>query len=218
MGLTINEFYGQTEFNLVVSNCAEIMEVKPGSMGRAVPGHVVEIVDDDGNVLPTGTTGNVGLKHPDPVMFLEYWRNPQATRDKLAGDWFLTGDLGKKDDDGYFWFVGREDDVITSSGYRIGPGEIEDCLIRHSSVALAAAVGIPDAVRTEIIKAFIVLKPGFNADEELEADIRKYVRNRLAAHEYPREIEFVQELPMTATGKIIRKDLKKREMEKQTKS
>ena len=218
MGLTINEFYGQTEFNLVVSNCAEIMEVKPGSMGRAVPGHAVEIVDDDGNVLPVGTTGNVGLKHPDPVMFLEYWRNPQATKDKYAGDWFLTGDLAKKDEDGYFWFVGREDDVITSSGYRIGPGEIEDCLIRHTSVALAAVVGIPDTVRTEIIKAFIVLKPGITADEELEADIRKYVRNRLAAHEYPREIEFVQELPMTATGKIIRKDLKKREMERQNKN
>jgi len=214
MGLTINEFYGQTEFNLVVSNCSEIMEVRPGSMGRAVPGHVVEIVDGEGNVLPPGTVGNVGLKSPDPVMFLGYWRNPQATREKYAGEWFLTGDMAQKDEDGYFWFVGREDDVITSSGYRIGPGEIEDCLIKHSSVAMAAVVGIPDKVRTEIVKAFIVLKPGVDADEALEQNIRKFVRNRLAAHEYPREIEFVKELPMTATGKIIRKDLKSRKSNK----
>jgi len=216
LGVTINEFYGQTEFNLVVGNCEKIMEIRPGSMGKAIPGHVVEIVDDNGNVLPPGTTGNVGLRYPDPVMFLEYWKNPEATRDKCAGDWYLTGDMAQKDEDGYFWFVGREDDLITSSGYRIGPGEIEDCLIKHAAVAMVAVVGSPDEVRTEIVKAFIVLTPGFNADKSLEDDIKNFVRNRLAAHEYPREIEFVEKLPMTATGKIIRKEL--RELEKKRKS
>lgn len=211
MGVTVNEFYGQTEVNLVVSNCERIMTVRPGSMGRAVPGHVVEIVDDDGNLLPPGTTGNVAVKRPDPVMFLEYWKNPQATRDKFVGDWSLMGDLAQKDSDGYFWFVGREDDVITSAGYRIGPGEIEDCLIKHPAVAMAAVVGIPDELRTEIIKAFIVLKSGIRPDQGLKTEIKDFVRTRLAAHEYPREVEFIDELPLTATGKIIRKDLRERE-------
>jgi acetyl-CoA synthetase len=211
LGVTINEFYGQTEVNLVVGNCAEIMEIRPGSMGKAIPGHVVEIVDDNGNVLPTGETGNVGIKHPDPVMFLEYWKNPEATREKYVGDWYLSGDMAHKDEDGYFWFVGREDDLITSAGYRIGPGEIEDCLIKHPAVALAAVIGSPDDVRGTIVKAFIVLKPEADVHERLKDEIQDFIRNRLAAHEYPREIEFVDELPMTATGKIIRKKL--REME-----
>lgn len=217
MGLTINEFYGQTEFNLVVSNCAEIMEVRPGSMGKAVPGHVVEIVDEEGNALPPGTVGNVGLKSPDPVMFLGYWRNLDATAAQYVGDWFLTGDMAKKDEDGYFWFVGRKDDVITSSGYRIGPAEIEDCLMKHPSVSMVAVIGSPDKVRTEVVKAFIVLKPGVAPGPELEDDIKKFVKVRLAAHEYPREIEFISELPMTATGKIMRKELKKLEIEKKLK-
>ncbi len=210
---TINEFYGQTEVNLVIGNCAEIMQTRPGSMGKAIPGHIVEIIDDEGHLLPPGTTGNVAIKRPDPVMFLEYWKNPEATRAKYVGDWCLTGDLAKKDADGYFWFVGREDDLITSSGYRIGPGEIEDCLMTHPSVSLCAVIGVPDEARTEIIKAFIVPKPDAVMDGALEEDIRNFVRSRLAAHEYPREIEFMTELPLTATGKIIRKDL--RELEKQ---
>ena len=214
-GITINEFYGQTEVNLVVGNCAEIMEIRPGSMGKAIPGHVVEIVDDDGNVLPPDKTGTVAIKQPNPVMFLEYWRNPEATRSKYIGDWCLTGDLAKKDSDGYFWFVGREDDLITSSGYRIGPGEIEDCLIKHPAVAMSAVIGVPDEVRTEIVKAFIVPTPDATLDNDLKQDIQNFVRNRLAAHEYPRAIEFVKELPLTATGKIIRKDLRKAEREKQ---
>jgi len=211
MGVTINEFYGQTEVNLVVANCAEILPVKPGSMGRAIPGHRVEIVNDQGEVMPPGQTGNIAIKRPDPVMFLEYWKNPQATRDKFIGDWSLTGDWGKKDEQGYFWFVGRQDDLITSSGYRIGPGEIEDCLIRHPAVALAAVIGKPDPLRTEIVKAFIVLKQAKSASDALRLEIQEYVRTRLAAHEYPREIDFVEELPMTATGKIIRKTLRERE-------
>jgi acetyl-CoA synthetase len=214
-GITINEFYGQTEVNLVVGNCAEIMEIRPGSMGKAIPGHVVEIVDDDGNVLPPDKTGNVAIKQPNPVMFLEYWRNPEATRSKYIGDWCLSGDLAKKDSDGYFWFVGREDDLITSSGYRIGPGEIEDCLIKHPAVAMSAVIGVPDEVRTEIVKAFIVPTPDATPDNDLKQGIQNFVRNRLAAHEYPRVVEFVKALPLTATGKIIRKDLRKAEREKQ---
>jgi len=141
-------------------------------------------------------------------MFLEYWRNPESTRNKYIGDWCLTGDMGKKDDDGYLWFVGREDDLITSAGYRIGPGEIEDCLIKHPAVAMAAVVGVPDAVRTEIVKAFIVLNPEIAPAANLESEIKEFVRTRLAAHEYPRQIEFVETLPMTATGKIIRRELR----------
>ena len=208
LGIEINEFYGQTEANLVVGNCADLMPIRPGSMGRAIPGHGVEIIDDDAQILPTGETGNIAIKRGDPVMFLEYWRKPEATQGKYIGDWCLTGDMGKKDNDGYLWFVGRDDDLITSAGYRIGPGEIEDCLIKHPTVAMAAVVGVPDAVRTEIVKAFIVLNPGIVPDGQLENEIQAFVRTRLAAHEYPREIEFVAALPMTATGKIIRKDLR----------
>jgi len=210
LGIDINEFYGQTEVNLVVGNCADIMPVQPGSMGKAVPGHQVEIIDDEGNLLPPDETGNIAVKKGDPVMFLEYWRNPEASRKKYIGEWCLTGDMGKKDGDGYLWFVGREDDLITSGGYRIGPGEIEDCLIKHPAVAMAAVVGVPDEVRTEIIKAFIVLNRDASADPELEKNIRDFVRTNLAAHEYPRQIEFVDDLPTTATGKIIRKDLRRR--------
>ena len=147
-------------------------------------------------------------------MFLEYWRNPEATKDKFVKNWSLTGDLAKKDDDGYFWFVGRKDDLITSSGYRIGPAEIEDCLIKHKAVAMAAVIGSPDKVRGEIVKAFIVLKPDVSPSAALQEEIASFVKTRLAAHEYPREVEFVKELPMTTTGKIMRRELRKREMEK----
>ena len=213
MGLTINEFYGQTEVNLVVGSCTECMPNIPGAMGKAIPGHIVEVVDEAGNPLPPGTAGEIAIKRPDPVMFIEYWKNPEATRDKYIGDWCLTGDLGKKDENGYFWFVGRKDDVITSAGYRIGPAEIEDCLLKHPAVGIAAVIGKPDELRTEIIKAFIIPKPEVTPDPELESEIKAFVRKRLAAHEYPREIEFVDELPMTATGKIKRKDLKQMEVE-----
>ena len=208
MGLSINEFYGQTECNLIVGCCAEVMPIKPGSMGKAIPGHVVEVVDETGQPLVAGQVGEIAVKRPDPVMFLEYWRNPQATQSKFIGDWLLTGDRAAKDDQGYFWFKGRTDDVITSAGYRIGPTEIEECLMKHPAVVMAAAVGVPDPVRTEIVKAFIVPKPDTQADETLKAEIQAFVKERLAAHEYPRQIEFVKELPMTATGKIMRRALK----------
>jgi acetyl-CoA synthetase len=144
-------------------------------------------------------------------MFLEYWRNPEATARRFAGDWLLTGDTGRRDEDGYFRFVGREDDVITSGGYRIGPGEIEDCLLRHPAVAMAAVVGIPDPIRTERVKAFIVLDPGATASADLAAEIQGHVKTRLAAYEYPREIEFVDSLPLTATGKVMRRALRQRQ-------
>ncbi|MCA1961381.1 MAG: AMP-binding protein [Desulfomonile sp.] len=214
MGVTINEFYGQTEVNLVVGNCAEVMQIRPGSMGRPVPGHVVDVIDESGQPLPPGTAGEVAIKRPDAVMFLEYWSNPRATEEKYIGDWCLTGDLAKKDEDGYLWFVGRKDDVITSAGYRIGPAEIEDCLLKHPAVSIAAAIGKPDKVRTEIVKAFIVLKPGIDPGPELQEEIKGFVKTRLAAHEFPREIEFVPELPMTATGKIMRKELRRLEEER----
>lgn len=217
MGLTINEFYGQTEVNLVIGNCAEVMEIRPGAMGKAIPGHTVEVIDDSGNVLPPGETGEVAIKSPNPVMCLGYWRNEEATRKKFVKDWWLTGDLAKKDDEGYFWFVGRSDDLITSAGYRIGPAEIEDCLMKHPAVSMVAAVGSPDEVRGEVVKAFIVPKSGATPDAALEDDIKKFVKERLAAHEYPREIEFVQDLPMTTTGKIIRKDLKALEVKRKSK-
>ena len=218
MQLTINEFYGQTECNLVVGCCSEIMENIPGSMGRAVPGHKVEVLDESGMPVSPGTVGEVAIESPDPVMFLQYWKNPEATKDKFVGNWLLTGDLAKKDENGYFWFVGRKDDVITSSGYRIGPAEIEDCLMKHPSVGMAAVVGSPDKVRTEIVKAFIVLKPEISPGPEIEEEIKHFVKVRLAAHEYPREIEFVSALPMTATGKIMRKELKKKEIERKSKT
>jgi acetyl-CoA synthetase len=210
MDVTINEFYGQTECNLIVGCCSEIMEIRPGSMGRPIPGHVVDVLDENATPLEAGSVGEIAVKRPDPVMFLSYWRNPDATQNKYIGDWLLTGDLAEKDAEGYFWFKGRKDDVITSAGYRMGPAEIEDCLMKHPAVAMAAVVGVPDLVRTEIVKAFIVLKQGMTSGPALEADIRDFVRVRLAAHEYPREIEFIRELPMTATGKIMRKELKKR--------
>ena len=207
-GLTVNEFYGQTECNLIVSNSSQVLPVRDGSMGRAVPGHELAVLDDQGRPLPAGEPGVVAVKRPDPVMFLEYWRDPEATAAKFAGDWLLTGDRARRDAEGYFWFEGREDDVITSGGYRIGPGEIEDCLIKHPAVALAAAVGVPDPLRGERVKAFLVLRPGYQAGDALAAEIQAFVKTRLAAHEYPREVAFVDGLPMTTTGKIIRRELR----------
>ena len=209
--VTINEFYGQTEVNLVIGSCSEAMTPKPGSMGRAIPGHNVEVVDEDGNPVAPREVGEIAVKRPDPVMFLEYWQDPESTEAKFIGDWCLTGDLAKRDEDGYFWFEGRKDDLITSSGYRIGPTEIEECLMKHPSVAMAAVIGRPDDVRTEVVKAFIVPKPGVTPDDALKIEIVRFVKRRLAAYQYPREIEFTDELPMTATGKIMRGVLKNRE-------
>jgi acetyl-CoA synthetase len=177
-------------------------------MGKATPGFDVRIVDDKGNELPNGTTGIIGVRAPNPCMMLEYWGNPEATAKKYAGGFLLTGDLGRRDDDGYFWYMSREDDVITSAGYRIGPSEIEDTLIRHPAVAMAAVVGVPDPIRTEAVKAWIVLRPGFTGSETLARDIQDFVKVKLAAHEYPRLVQFADSLPMTATGKVLRRELR----------
>ncbi|MPZ57393.1 MAG: AMP-binding protein [Rhizobiales bacterium] len=209
-GLTINEFYGQTECNLVLSGCGAIGVTRGGAIGKPVPGHEVAVIREDGTCADIGEQGQIAVKRPDPVMFLEYWDRPDATREKFIGDWMTTGDEAILDEDGYYHFVGREDDVITSAGYRIGPGEIEDCLIRHPAVALAAAIGKPDTLRTEIVKAFVVLKDGVVASEALAAEIQDFVKTRLSAHEYPREVAFIDAMPMTTTGKIIRRLLRER--------
>jgi acetyl-CoA synthetase len=207
-GLIINEFYGQTECNLVLASCAMLGVSKPGSIGKPVPGHTVAVIRPDGSRADVGEFGMIAVKRPDPVMFLEYWGRPEATAQKFLGDWMTTGDQGAVDGEGYVTFVGRDDDVITSSGYRIGPGEIEDCLIKHPAVALAAVVGKPDPMRTEIVKAFIVLKSGYTASDALAAEVRDFVKTRLSGHEYPREVSFINELPMTTTGKVIRRLLR----------
>ena len=210
LGITINEFYGQTECNLVLASCAAIDVSRPGAIGKPVPGHRVAVIRPDGSRCAAGELGQIAIERPDPVMFLQYWGKPDATREKFIGEWMTTGDQGVTDADGYVAFVGRDDDVITSSGYRIGPTEIEDCLIRHPAVALAAVVGKPDALRTEIVKAFIVLKSGHPPSEALAADIQGFVKTRLSAHEYPREVAFIDEMPMTTTGKVIRRLLRQR--------
>ncbi len=211
--VTINEFYGQTECNLVVGNNAALFPVKPGSMGRPIPGHEVAVIDSEGRRLPPGEMGTIAIHRPDPVMFLGYWNRPDGSSAKFIGDWLVTGDQAHLDDEGYVWFAGRDDDLITSAGYRIGPGEIENCLLRHPCVAMAAVVGAPDPVRTEVVKACVVLKPGVIETERLKAELQDFVRVRLAAHEYPRIVEFRSSLPLTATGKIIRRALRGRPSE-----
>ncbi len=211
-GVTINEFYGQTECNLTISSASRLTPSRSGFMGRAVPGHHVCVIDDAGAPCAAGEQGDIAVASPDPVMFLGYWNNPEATAAKFRGNWLVTGDRGICDDEGYFKFVGRDDDIITSSGYRIGPGEIEDCLLGHPAVKMAAVIGKPDASRTEIVKAYIVLHDSTSTPDDLKTELQDFVKTRLAAHEYPREIEFVEELPLTATGKVIRRELRNRAM------
>jgi acetyl-CoA synthetase len=211
LDIKINEMWGQTEFNYIAGNSSALMEPRPGSMGKAYPGHRVEVIDKSGNILPQGETGELAAFMDDPVMFLGYWNKPDATAEKQINGWWRTGDSGFKDEDGYIWFVGRNDDVISSAGHRIGPGEIEDVLMAHPSVVQAAVIGKPDELRGEIIKAFIILSPGTEKNESLSEELKNHVKNRLAAHEYPREIEFIDELPLTTTGKVRRVELRQRE-------
>jgi acetyl-CoA synthetase len=212
LGVTINEIFGQTEINYVVGNCQAAWPVKPGSVGRPYPGHKVAVIGEDGQEVKRGELGEIAVdRRGDPVFFLEYWKNPDATREKFIGDWGCTGDQGRMDEDGYIWYQGRSDDVIKSSGYRIGPAEIESCLVKHPAVANAAVIGKPDPTRGNIVKAFIVLQPGHPPSENLVEQIQNHVRGRLAPYEYPREIEFIDALPMTTTGKVQRKELRKRE-------
>ncbi|TWF50371.1 AMP-binding protein [Neorhizobium alkalisoli] len=207
-GVTVNELYGQTECNFVLASSASLGISRSGATGLPVPGHRVGIVDDTGRELSAGQIGQIAIHRPDPVMFLGYFRDEAATEAKFAGDWLLTGDLGRCDGQGYFEFLGRDDDIITSSGYRIGPSEVEDCLNGHPAVRMAGVVGKPDPVRTEIVKAYVVLADGYAAGEALAMEIREWVKSRLSMHEYPREVAFVEEIPMTTSGKLIRRVLR----------
>ncbi|HEX2393142.1 MAG TPA: AMP-binding protein [Solirubrobacterales bacterium] len=212
LGVTINEIYGQTEANLVAGSCAAAWEPRPGSLGRPYPGHEVVVLGADGSApAAAGEVGEIAVAAPDPVFFLEYWGNPQATRAKYSEDgrWLLTGDLARRDEDGYLWYEARADDVINSAGYRIGPAEIEECLLHHEAVAMAAVIGVPDPLRGEAVKAFIQLADSHAPSAELEGEVRQLVRQRLAAYEYPRQIEFVERLPLTTTGKIRRAELRR---------
>jgi acetyl-CoA synthetase len=218
LGVTINEMFGQTEMNYIVGNSAEKWPAKPGSMGRPYPGHRVAVIDDEGKPVANGETGEVALNRtdlhgtPDPVFFIEYWNNPSATRAKFSGDWCRTGDLASADEDGYLWYQGRADDMFKAAGYRIGPSEIENCLLKHAAVANAAVVPKPDKERGNIVKAFVMLAPGVKRDVGSEAtlitELQIHVRGKLAPYEYPKEIEFVDELPMTTTGKLQRRVLR----------
>jgi acetyl-CoA synthetase len=217
LGVTINEMFGQTEMNYIVGNSQSQWPAKPGSMGRPYPGHRIAIIDDDGHERPRGEAGEVAVhRHApdgtlDPVFFLEYFANPEGTRAKFTGEWCRTGDVAVADEDGYLWYQGRADDMFKAAGYRIGPSEIENCLVRHPAVANAAVVPSPDETRGNVVKAFIVLAPGHSASRELEEDIARHVRKHLAPYEYPKEIEFIDALPMTTTGKVQRKVLRDRE-------
>jgi acetyl-CoA synthetase len=214
-GTTINEFYGQTECNMIVSSCAILAPAEPGVMGFAVPGHRVDVIDEaQQRPCDIEEEGSIAVAAPDPVMFLEYWNKPDATAAKFvtvgATKWLLTGDKGCKTATGRIRFIGRDDDIINSGGYRIGPAEIEDCLIAHPAVQLAGVVGKPDAIRGSVVAAYIQLAAGYEASDSLAADIANHVRIRLAAYEFPRVIRFIDDMPMTTTGKIIRNDLRKR--------
>jgi acetyl-CoA synthetase len=233
LGVTVNEMFGQTEINYVVGNCARLWPAHPGSMGKGYPGHRVAVIDDDGNEVPVGVPGDVAVHrfdvqgHPDPVFFLGYWKNEAATRAKYTGDWCRTGDLAVRDADGYLWYQGRADDVFKAAGYRIGPGEIENCLVKHPAVANAAVVPKPDAARGALVKAYVVLAPDFVAKyqaltrtnarnglkfhEKLVAELQAHVKGKLAPYEYPKEIEFIDTLPMTTTGKVQRRVLRLQE-------
>ena len=211
LGVTINEFYGQTECNMVASSASTMFPARPGCIGRAVPGFDVAVIDQTGQ--PTDGEGDIAIRRHDSAggaasMFLGYWNRPDATDEKFRGDWLVTGDRGVIED-GYIRFVGRDDDVITSAGYRIGPSEIEDALIRHPAVAAAGVIGKPDPLRTEIVVAYVVLRDGFAASGDLAKELQDHARTRCAAHSYPREIVFLNALPMTVTGKVMRRELRK---------
>ena len=218
LNVTPNEMFGQTEMNYIVGNSAQQWPAKPGSMGRPYPGHRVAVIDDEGNPVKTGEIGEVALNrtdihgHPDPIFFIGYWKNPEATSLKYTHDWCRTGDLASMDEDGYLWYQGRADDMFKAAGYRIGPSEIENCLIKHPSVVNAAVVPKPDAERGNIVKAFVVLRHDTErseqADAHLIAELQNHVRGKLAPYEYPKEIEFIDALPMTTTGKIQRRLLR----------
>ena len=213
-GIVCNEFYGLTEFNHMVGNCQALYPIVPGSMGRAYPGRRVAVIDDAGIEQPDDVVGEIASWRPeDPSLFLGYWGQPGVPERMLVGEWLRSGDLAKRDGDGYFWYQGRNDDLIKSAGYRIGPAEVEDCLVKHARVAEAAVIGKPDPERSAIVKAFIRLMPGEEASNDLARDLQDFVKTNLAAYKYPREIEFVDDFPLTSSGKIRRGELRRREIE-----
>ncbi|MFC5521011.1 acyl-CoA synthetase [Polaromonas jejuensis] len=229
LGVTVNEMFGQTEVNYIVGNCSRYWPARPGSMGKAYPGHRVAVLDDEGRECAVGVPGDVAVNRfdvhgdPDPIFFLGYWRKDEATRAKFSGDWCRTGDLARRDADGYLWYEGRADDVFKAAGYRIGPGEIENCLIKHPAVVNAAVVPKPDRERGAVVKAYVVLAPDFIASRagstgaegqfelQMIAELQAHVKNLLAPYEYPKEIEFIDALPMTTTGKVQRRVLRLQE-------
>jgi acetyl-CoA synthetase len=235
LGVIVNEMFGQTEINYVVGNCSLFWNAKPGSMGKAYPGHRVAVIDDAGRECAVGVPGDVAVNRfdihgqPDPIFFLGYWKNPAATEAKFTGDWCRTGDMARRDADGYLWYDGRADDVFKAAGYRIGPGEIENCLVKHAAVANAAVVPKPDLERGALVKAYVVLAPDFAAqralqagagdvaefDRALTAALQAHVKGLLAPYEYPKEIEFIEALPMTTTGKVQRRVLRLQEEARQ---
>jgi acetyl-CoA synthetase len=232
LGVTVNEMFGQTEINYIVGNCAAQWPPKPGCMGKGYPGHRVAVIDDSGQECPVGVPGDVALNrfdvhgHPDPIFFLGYWKNESATREKFTGGWCRTGDLATRDEDGYLWYQGRSDDVFKAAGYRIGPGEIENCLVKHRAVANVAVVPKPDRARGSLVKAYVVLSPDLVADRPLDVasrtefdkklvtELQAHVKGKLAPYEYPKEIEFIDALPMTTTGKVQRRVLRLLEQER----
>jgi len=229
LGVTVNEMFGQTEINYIVGNCVVQWPARAGSMGKGYPGHRVAVIDDEGNECPQGVPGEVALNRfdvhgdPDPIFFLGYWKNEAATAGKFTGDWCRTGDVAVRDADGYLWYQGRADDVFKAAGYRIGPGEIENCLVKHPAVANVAVVPKPDRERGALVKAYVVLSPETIAkrdhsalgrlqfEQELVAELQAHVRGQLAPYEYPKEIEFIDALPMTTTGKVQRRVLRLQE-------
>lgn len=233
LGVTVNEMFGQTEINYVVGNCARLYPAKPGSMGKPYPGHRVAVIDEAGNECPDGVAGDVAVHRldvhgqPDPIFFLGYWKNDAATRSKFTGEmrssWCRTGDMALRDADGYLWYQGRADDMFKAAGYRIGPSEIENCLVKHPAVANAAVVPKPDAERGAVVKAYVVLAQEYLAGapgrslhnpafvQALVADLQAHVKGKLAPYEYPKDIEFVEALPMTTTGKVQRRLLRLQE-------
>jgi acetyl-CoA synthetase len=249
LGVTVNEMFGQTEINYIVGNCAIKYPSKANSMGKPYPGHQVAVIDDEGNICPDGVPGDVAVNRfdihgqPDPIFFLGYWKNEAATLGKFSGDWCRTGDLATRDADGYLWYAGRADDVFKAAGYRIGPSEIENCLVKHPAVANAAVVPKPDAERGAVVKAYVVLAAGFAekygikittnlianqaintparalksninerfAEKAIISELQAHVKSLLAPYEYPKEIEFIDVLPMTTTGKVQRRVLRLQE-------
>jgi acetyl-CoA synthetase len=232
LGVAPNEMFGQTEINYIVGNCIRRWPARPGSMGKGYPGHRVAVIDDAGHECAEGVPGDVALHRldvhgrPDPIFFLGYWKNEAATQGKYTGDWCRTGDVAVRDADGYLWYQGRADDVFKAAGYRIGPGEIENCLVKHPAVANAAVVPRPDRERGALVKAYVVLAPDFIAQRDqsalgktgfeakITAELQAHVRGLLAPYEYPKDIEYIDQLPMTTTGKVQRRVLRLQEEER----